>query len=382
MSETAKKLREAMKAKAMRLAKGDPKEKVDSSTWTPPEFENAGVKTGARPISKRAFKKGGKVVGKCEGGKAMHRADRSPRKSGGRAPITADTLVNRNVKEANEDREGIKHVGGFKKGGKVHKLGGGTIGNNPLSQQAQSMGSAAGMKYKKGGKVSHRKHRDGGGMTMDEMIQNNPAPAAPNFRDKNGNIPLPPRRQPHNPPPQQQPKPDYKNADPRLIAAKKGGKIRHEDEAEDKALIKKMVKPEARTGRATGGNVFSGDSKTKIPGATGGRSAHARGGKTGKGKTQVNIVIATGGHKPEAGMMPNAPVPMPQGGPRMPNTPMPPMGGGMPPMGAGAPPMPPQGMPPMARKSGGRTGYPIETGAGGGEARLDKIKAYGLKPAR
>lgn len=139
-------------------------------------------------------------------------------------------------------------------------------------------------------------------------------------------------------------------------------------------------------GRATGGNVFSGDSKTKIPGVTGGRHAHARGGKTGKGKTQVNIVIATGGHKPDAGMMPNAPVPMPSGGPRMPNTPMPPMGGGMPPMGAGAPPMgsgmPPQGMPPMARKSGGRTGYPIETGAGGGEARLDKIKAYGLKPAR
>jgi len=51
-----------------------------------------------------------------------------------------------------------------------------------------------------------------------------------------------------------------------------------------------------------------------------------------------------------------------------------------------APSMPQGGMPqmppPMARKSGGRAGYPIETGSGGGEARLDKIKAYGLAPSR
>ena len=33
-------------------------------------------------------------------------------------------------------------------------------------------------------------------------------------------------------------------------------------------------------------------------------------------------------------------------------------------------------------KRGGRTSYPIETGSGGGEARMDKIKAYGLKPPR
>jgi len=35
---------------------------------------------------------------------------------------------------------------------------------------------------------------------------------------------------------------------------------------------------------------------------------------------------------------------------------------------------------PMPRKSGGRTGYPIDSGAGGGNARLEKIEAYGLKP--
>jgi hypothetical protein len=37
---------------------------------------------------------------------------------------------------------------------------------------------------------------------------------------------------------------------------------------------------------------------------------------------------------------------------------------------------------PMPRKSGGRTGYPIDSGAGGGNARLEKIDAYGLKPSK
>ena len=74
------------------------------------------------------------------------------------------------------------------------------------------------------------------------------------------------------------------------------------------------------------------------------------------------------------GQMPNAPAnPMRQ--PQQ-QPPMPPQGG-MPPM----PPMPPQGMP-MQRKAGGRTSYPIDTGAGGANARLEKIDAYGLKPSK
>ena len=71
---------------------------------------------------------------------------------------------------------------------------------------------------------------------------------------------------------------------------------------------------------------------------------------------------------PPQGMPQGMPMGMPQG-----------MPGGMPPQGM---PMPPQGGMAMARKSGGRTNYPIDTGAGGANARLEKIKAYGLKPAR
>lgn len=93
---------------------------VDASGWEVYDPLNADVKTGMRPVSRRAYKKGGKVEAKAEGKKAGVRADRKMRQSGGKA-ITANSLVNRNVKEANQERDGIKHVGGMKKGGKVSK---------------------------------------------------------------------------------------------------------------------------------------------------------------------------------------------------------------------------------------------------------------------
>lgn len=113
MSELSVKAREAAKRKVERLTT-DPHQKTDASSWTPPEPEDADVQTGPRPISKRQFKKGGLVV---KGEHEKRRADRKPRKSGGRALV--DDYVNRDVKEANEDRAGTKHVGGMKKGGSV-----------------------------------------------------------------------------------------------------------------------------------------------------------------------------------------------------------------------------------------------------------------------
>ena len=149
MSETAKTARVAMKAKAKRLA-NDSSQKVDSSTWSPSEPLNTDVKTGMRPLSRRAYKKGGKVVGKVNGEKAEFRADRSSRS---KRYLTPDNLINRDQKMANEVREGgMAHVGGLKNGGKAKKFSGGPIGENPINQQNQMMGRAAGA-MKKGGAV-------------------------------------------------------------------------------------------------------------------------------------------------------------------------------------------------------------------------------------
>lgn len=153
MSSMAKAARAAMKAKATRLGgKGDPKIKVDASDWTPPEMLNAGAKVGMRPLTRRAYKKGGKVIGKCEGGEAMKHAGRKPRKSGGRSLVT--DLINRNDKKANLAREGgDAHVGGYKKGGRAHKLYGGSFVGKGQA------GTAMPYAMKHGGR---RKRADGG----------------------------------------------------------------------------------------------------------------------------------------------------------------------------------------------------------------------------
>jgi len=540
------------RSKAKRLTMNDPHTKVDSSTWTPDAAENAGVKTGARPLVKRLYKKGGKVVGKHEGKDSVKHAGRMPRKAGGRTDkLTPDSLINRDVRTANEVREGMKHDGAFKKGGKVHKLGGGMVGDNPISVQDRSMAKASGM-MKKGGAA---KKRAEGGDAIADMIRQDQIEQGMKGRGLPERVPMPPRRPADKPMTPRDPIPAGTN-----FGAKKGGKIKHPDEKADRQLIKSMIKPtafKAKGGKAmhhedctckmcgggramkySGGGIFSGDSKKKVPGVVpGGRTAHAKGGSTirsqfndafrdarnqgldtfefngkmyntkmapaakapapnymqpneayrpgqvqvsdlpnlaptepsaaqqqgmmgrqpqmttqhglfgprfgGQGESAINfsrdvpdanakprynqshdwtdelgtsnpggndpwngdmsrladarggrternkggrtkgnttIIIDMGGRKqmqPQPmgmGQMPNAPAnPMRQ--PQQ-QPPMPPQGG-MPPM----PPMPPQGMP-MQRKSGGRTGYPIDTGAGGANARLEKIDAYGLKPSK
>ena len=69
-----------------------------------------------RPISRRAYKKGGKVVA-SSGADAPQNAGKKPRS--GNKHLTVDALVNRNLKDANEDREGKKHIGGLKTGGRA-----------------------------------------------------------------------------------------------------------------------------------------------------------------------------------------------------------------------------------------------------------------------
>jgi hypothetical protein len=259
MSDMAKQARAAMKAKASKLTTADPHQKVDSSTWTPPEPLNTEAKTGLRPISRRAFKKGGKVMGskpKMNLGKATR---------GGNKPLTPDNFANKDVKAANEERAGIKHVGALKRGGKAMRKGrdeGGKVDeigeyikkddipypkpapkqpsdNTPdvTPAQAERMKKYGTMKppaYKKGGRTG----KAGGGamagaqkMLQDAQQTAGVPSATLGFTGiKKGSL-----------------------SPARGVGLKKGGTAKHDDVKQDMALIKKMVKPSARKGRDLGG---------------------------------------------------------------------------------------------------------------------------------
>jgi hypothetical protein len=460
---------------------------------------NTEVKTGLRPISKRAFKRGGKVA-QSEGTKAHQHAGKKPRQHGGKA-LSADTLINRSVKEANKSREGAdRHpVGALKKGGRIRKADGGMRSERTEYEKDRRDSVDQGMNYgsdsqhnddslrkavrkyentaKETGysnlKAGGRTKKDQGGMTgdprtamMKQMQDSNragvPSGLIPSKGGSSSRL--------------------AKSAGLKrggvadLDGLKRGGSA-HPDIAEDRKLIKQMIKSDAmkRPKHATKGKVETLENTvpksarksqeyqeknapyttfdsvpagphtlehigpkegsprlksapsnrddddddnepvwTKRGGkvkhgmrshhAKGGKTGHshdcecnmcwggaakakgdrvarATGGKTGKGgKTNIHINIApSGGSTPPAPIMPprSIPVPPPQGGAGGP----PQMGGGMPmpmpfpvPMGGGAGGPPP---PPMGRKHGGRTSYPITTGSGGGNARIEKIDSYG-----
>jgi hypothetical protein len=225
MHEYRKAAREGAASKLKSYEAGEPHKKVDSSSWSPPAMEEANVQTGMRPVSPRQYKSGGKVHGEH----AKKRADRKARKSGGEVMPPVDRLINRDMKKANALREGVKHIGGMKKGGKV--------------------------------KREHHADGDPAGSSDDIAKIIRQAEIEQNMKGRGipARVPLPPRRPVE---------PDHYIPDTTLTTqgAKKGGKIRskhakggaaHPDEAEDKALIRKMVKASARTGKLSGGTLGS-----------------------------------------------------------------------------------------------------------------------------
>ena len=393
MSEQAHAARAAMKAKIKRLTEGEGEKnvKVDASDWNPDQTFDGTEKTGKKPINPRAFKRGGKVKGepvKYHAGKRPRHSDEAMDRK------LVDKMVKPSARTGKKDGGGnwiqgaIKHPGALHKalhvpkGEKIpeKKLEKAEHSSNPhLAKKARLAETLKSFHHAKGGKVHHpadckcehctggrAKKWGGGGAGMMHGNMGMP-PAGGMGINPGAGMGRPPMGAPAPMP----------GGNP-IVASGVGPNI-----------YGGGINPAAGMG---GGSLSptgfkrGGAPKANYEGGTkpdGGRIARKSGGRA---KTQINIVIAgkDKDQSPAPGGVVRPPVPVnvpPPGAGGPPGMPVP-MGAGpggppgMPP-GAGGPP----GMPPMPRKRGGRA-YPIESGGGGGEGRLEKAKAYGLKQGK
>lgn len=324
MYEMAKKGRDALKAKAHRIAAGDSM-KVDSSDWTPAPLLKADMKTGARPVGGgRLYAKGGKVDGQAP----KHRADRPGRATGGatsaKATDIADAVVARNARKA----LGTAHLGAFKRGGKTsiptakETLSTKDIigANNIVPKRA-----ATPKPYKAGGRTA----KAGAGSVVKGLIDKITGYKSP-----------------------------MQTAKEQYGQVGKSGSARYTES--DKEAMKEMV-----TGK---GKLPSPEEAMEASGRTGDKRGGRTGKKTGGGVT-LNIINKRETPLPAMGgdmMPPPPPMPMPMA-PPPPNPALMQMAAGAPPAG----PIP-------GRKAGGRitkvaSSYKdMEAGAASGEGRLQK----------
>ena len=162
MSEMAKKARAAMKERAQRRA-APGKSDIDASGWREPTMTTT-KKTGAQPITKRAFKRGGKVNLKAEGSEGVKHAGKKPR--GKHDDVAMDKKLIRSM----VSDKAMKKAGG---GQTVNRAGKGDYaGNYPAdlsnadlakvlaakaASEAKEKAFEATQPHKRGGKVAHAK---------------------------------------------------------------------------------------------------------------------------------------------------------------------------------------------------------------------------------
>jgi len=400
--------------------------KVDSSTWTPDEKLNADAKTGMRPISRRAFKAGGKV----DGAEAKTNLSRSPRGNIG--------LANTNQKDANEEREGVKHVGGMKKGGRAGKMGGGLLSNSPEykmnaakldavgpsktgeasepmpdmsgrpSKAEMDRGQAALDAQTRADKASEGRQalRDMGDMTRRKdggKAEKFEGSAKDQMQDKK----LAAKRGVSMKEWEASKADDKHDKQQSMKGLKAGGKA---EEAHEKGCMCKACGGSA--GYKRGGGLYANinakrergekmrdagdkgapdaqdfkDSAKTAKKEPGGRMGRATGGRA-KGTTNISInVMPHNANKPMGIEAPMPPMPPVGGPPPMMPPPSPPrmslppgLGAAMAGAAGAGPTPPPPGapMPMMGRKDGGKVYPKMKYGAGGGKGRLEKVDEYG-----